>query len=104
MTDSELINAYFEWMYQLVCDDFNKRLSFRKLLARLYDADFEYSLPMDENREADGIRLRYRFGQECSYDDRIIATCLDNRPCSILEMMIALSLRCDDFILIDSHY
>lgn len=104
MTDSELINAYFEWMYQLVCDDFNKHLSFRKLLARLYDADFEYSLPMDENREADGIRLRYRFGQECSYDDRIIATCLDNRPCSILEMMIALSLRCEEFIMIDSHY
>lgn len=63
MTDSELINAYFEWMYQLVCDDFNKRLSFRKLLARLYDADFQYSLPMDENRETDGIRLRYRFGR-----------------------------------------
>ena len=104
MTDNELINEYFEWMYQLVCTESDKRLSFRKLLGRLYDANFEYTFPIDGNRESDGIHLRYRFGEEFGYDRRAVASVLDNRPCSILEMMIALSLRCEEFIMIDSHY
>lgn len=33
MTRDELNNAYFDWMYQLVCDDeYSRGLSYRKLL------------------------------------------------------------------------
>lgn len=100
MIQNELTNRYFDWMYQLVCDDkYNRRLSYRKLLYFLHDVEFAYSIDMDGNREADGINLRYRFGYECRYDDREIATYLDDRPCSVLEMMIALALRCEDDIM-----
>lgn len=68
MTKNELVNAYFEWMCQLVYDrGYCKRLSYRKLLARLHDTAFAYSVPMDGNRMEDGIDLRYRFGRENGY-------------------------------------
>lgn len=102
MTRDELTNRYFDWMYQLVCNDkYNRRLSYRKLLYFLHDVDFTYSIDMDGNREADGINLRYRFGYECGYDNREIAVYLDDQPCSVLEMMIALALRCEDDIMDD---
>lgn len=102
MTKDELVNEYFEWMYQLVCNDkYNTRLSYRKLLFFLHDVDFTYNISMDGNRESDGIALRYRFGYECGYEDAVISAYLDDHPCSVLEMMIALSIRCEDQIMDD---
>lgn len=102
MTKDELSNEYFDWMYQLVCNDkYNRRSSHKKLLCNLHNIDFVYILPMDENRASDGIDLRYRFGYECGYDDSMIAILLDDRPCTVLEMMIALSLRCEEYIMYD---
>ena len=56
---------------------------------------------MDGNRAEDGIDLRYRFGREYSYPDAMIASYLDDRPCSILEMMTALAIRCEEHIMDD---
>ena len=43
MTKGELNNLYFEWMYQLVCDErYSKRPSYRKLLTYLHAVDFNY--------------------------------------------------------------
>jgi hypothetical protein len=101
MTKDELTNEYFEWMYQLVT---NSSMSYRKLLFRLYKIDFTYILPMDENREKDVINLRYRFAYEKAYEDEIVAVYLDNRPCSVLEMMIALAIRCEDNIMANPEF
>lgn len=101
MTRDELIDQYFDWMYQLVVDDRYSNKSYRKLFARLYDTEFTYTIPMDGNRAEDGINLRYRFGREQLYSDVMVASCLDDRPCSILEMMIALSIRCEEHIMDD---
>jgi hypothetical protein len=73
----------------------------RRLLTHLHEVDFTYTIPMDGNRAEDGINLRYRFGRECGYDDAMIATYLDDRPCSVLEMMVALALRCEEHIMDD---
>jgi hypothetical protein len=56
---------------------------------------------MDGNRAEDGMDLRYRFGDENSYDQALIATYLDDRPCSVLEMLIALAIRCEEQIMDD---
>lgn len=102
MTNDELNNSYFEWMYRLISDErCPKRVTYHKLLRYLHDTDFAYTIPMDGNRAEDGIDLRYRFGYENSYEDRIIAACLDYRPCSILEMMVALAIRCEEHIMDD---
>ena len=97
---NEVIDGYFEWMYHLVCKDVNS-LSYRKLLCQLYDTPFEPRIAMDENRAEDGVELRYRFGYEHGRDGATIAGCLDNRDCSVLEMMVALSIRCEEHIMND---
>jgi hypothetical protein len=102
MTKNELNNEYFEWMYQLVCSEKRfKRQSYRGLLNHLHNTPFIYTIEMDSNRATDGIDLRYRFGYENGYQRDIITAWLDDRPCSILEMMVALSIRCEEHIMDD---
>lgn len=93
---------YFYWMVRLIRDSKPKRdRSYIKLLRFLDSVDFTYIIPMDSNRENDGVNLRYRFGYEEKIPDPIIASELDNRPCSVLEMMIALCMRCEEQIMTD---
>jgi hypothetical protein len=102
MTKDELNNEYLEWMCQLVYNKkYSGRLSYRKLLDYLYNAEFVYSIGTDGNRADDGIDLRYRFGYERVYTDVIIAEYLDDRSCSILEMLVALAVRCEEHIMGD---
>lgn len=103
MTKDELNNLYFDWMYQLISNDerYSSRLSFRKLLYLLHDTEFTYMIEMDGNRYEDGVNLRYRFGYKYGVSNAEIADCLDTRPCSVLEMMIALSIRLEEHIMDD---
>lgn len=100
MTEKDLNELYFEWMCNLVCNDqYSKKVRYHRLLEQLHSTEFYYILPMDGNRAEDGINLRYRFGRMNCYNSRMIASYLDIRPCSVLEMMIALSVRCEDQIM-----
>lgn len=102
MMKNELPNEYFEWLYQLVCNEkYYRRLSHRKLLVHLHYTPFEYTIGMDGNRAEDGTDLRYRFGYERQYEDARIASYLDFRPCSVLEMLVALAIRCEEHIMDD---
>lgn len=101
MTRTELANRYFDWMCQLVTDDRHSAQRYQRLLMRLHETEFVYSIPMDGNRATDGMDLRYRFGSERSYPEPLIASLLDNSPCSVLEMMVALSVRCEEHIMDD---
>lgn len=100
MTRNQLNDAYFEWLYRLVCNErYSRKLSYRRLMQRLHSIDFEYIIPMDGNRAEDGVDLRYRFGNEHNYESQMITSYLDDRPCSVLEMMIALAIRCEEDIM-----
>lgn len=104
MTRDELNKRYFEWMCDLVYNNkYSNRLSYRKLLTYLNTIDFVYIIPRDSNREEDGVDLRYRFGYECDYDNPTIALYLDDHGCSMLEMMVALSMRCEETIMTDPN-
>lgn len=92
-------NEYFEWMFDLVCAGrFAEGISYRKLLTLLHNTEFTYTIPRDENRASDGIDLRYHYSlyQDC----RDLDDYLDG-PCSVLEMMIALAIRCETHIMDD---
>ena len=98
-----LDNEYFNWLYDMVCEDrYGGTIGFRKLLTRLHETEFIYSISKDANRAADGIDLRYRFAYayEQAGGMRNAERYL-NGPCSVLEMMIALSLRCEETIMND---
>jgi len=102
MTRDELNESYFEWMYQLVyTENYCRNKSYHKLLTFLNNIDFTYSIGLDGNRAEDGIELRYRFGYEQGLIRPMIADYLDHRSCSVLEMLIALSIRCEDHIMAD---
>lgn len=102
VTRTIMKSEYFDWMYDLVYyKDFVKRNSYKKLLKHLNTIPFTYILDMDENREKDGISLRYRFGYTRGYSNYEIAKYLDNEPCSVLEMMVALANKCEESIMKD---
>ena len=101
-TTDILNKKYFEWMCELVCSErYFDNLSYQKLLSYLHNRNFVYSIELDGNRAEDGIDLRYRFAYECGYDDSMINNCLGDEPCSVLEMMIALAIHCEEHIMDD---
>lgn len=105
MRDYELEKRYFEWLYDLVCSNgYVKELRYEELLFCLYQKDFVYILPKDENRFMDGIALRYLFGSEAGAPREQIEDVLDCRPCSVLEMLVALAMRIETEIMSDSEY
>lgn len=100
MIKNKIIDDYLDWMYCLVSDDRpNKNLSYRSLFQLLYETPFTYVMSMDENRAEDGRDLRYRFCYETHYDRERACYYLNTYPCSVLEMMIALALRCEEHIM-----
>lgn len=102
MTHYELKEMYFDWMCRLL-DDGGRYSSmvYSRLLRYLHSVSFQYSIPMDENREVDGFELRYRFARENNLSEVEVASCLDTRPCSMLEMMVALAIRMEEHIMED---
>lgn len=98
MTQNDILNSYFEWLYQLVCKDrFLPSISHRRILMHLHSTQFRYLLPKDEDRAGEGVNLRWRFICE----NRLSAAYLDDLegPCSVLEMMIGLAIHCEEHIM-----
>jgi hypothetical protein len=88
-----LTNRYFDWL----CEKVNPSrpatdISWDRLLAQMFNTDFFWSIPNDDNRAFDGKVLRDQFAYEEGlqrYSEII------RDECSLLEMLIALAERCD---------
>lgn len=93
---------YFNWLYDYVCKGrSHEKVSYVKLFKALHRIEFIFTIPNDINRAKDGVDLRYRFAM-MKDDDRIMEM-LDG-PCSVLEMMLALSIRCEETIMDNTGY
>ena len=66
----------------------------------LHDIEFTFDISNDSNRARDGINLRYKYAMLT--DNERVLPILDG-PCSVLEMMVALAIRCED-IMDDTRY
>lgn len=75
-------DLYFHKLKSIILPAPNRR-SYGLLLNKLYSEEFVPLIERDGNRAADGIYLRDFEG------------CTDDRPCSVLEMLIALAGRFD---------
>lgn len=95
MTVEDIRDGYYHWLVQKV----TKNDSYSRLLRHLDEIAFRWDIPMDANRSEDGCDLRYRYGSALGYTQAEVANALDCRDCSVLEMMIALSLRCEETIM-----
>lgn len=106
MDRNEIVNAYFEWLCGFLHVSKNRYISYRRLLMFLHSTEFKYTLKRDSNRADDGIALRYRF----VVDDPKLRYCWEEAahyidgPCSVLEMMLALAIRCEETIMDDVEY
>lgn len=96
MTQAQTIDEYIAWMLDKVCKDARQKNDYSELFLYLHGRRFEWIHPMDANRQTDGEDLRYQFGRDMNLPDPMVASYLDDRPCSILEMMVALAIRCED--------
>ena len=66
---------------------------------RLHDIEFTWFIPYDDNRADDGIQLRRRYA--LAHDDVSLSRYIPG-PCSVLEMMVALAIRCEETIMDDT--
>ena len=81
---------YFNKLCEVVEDiDYQ---NYSTLLHHLYNTPFHYILEKDQNRAMDGVNLRKRFGY------------FSNKPCNVLEMMIALAIRCEESVMMNVHF
>lgn len=91
---------YFDWLSSVV----NLGPDYSLVLGKLFDTEFVWTIPFDAHRASDGINLRYRFGRIFNIPDPVICSELDHRPCSILEMIVALAIRCEEQIMSDAEF
>lgn len=99
----EVKEKYFNWLYDRVCKGrSHDKVSYKKLFEFLHQVEFIFVIPNDLNRAKDGINLRYRFAVR--EGDERLADIIDDGPCSVLEMMVALAVRCEETIMDDSRY
>lgn len=99
MNINQIDNEYFEWLYHKVCNNrYSEHISYKKLLMYLHNVEFKYVLKKDENRASDGINLRRRFSMDVGYEGDYLSNYITG-PCSVLEMMLALAIRCEETIM-----
>ena len=100
--ENQVKNEYFEWLYNYVCRvRTHNGISYRKICMLLHDTEFTFLIRNDVNRARDGVDLRYRFAMDT--DDEQVMDILDG-PCSVLEMIIAIAIRCEETIMDDTRY
>jgi len=80
---------YFEMLCELIGLDTGED-EYTLLMKHLYNTDFYWSIHNDDNRVLGGENLRFRLGWR-----------VKNKPCTMLEMLVALAVRCEDEIMYD---
>lgn len=103
MTFKDRINdEYFDWLCEVVDSKrFSKQVSYRKLLMHLHNIEFTWFIPYDDNRADDGIMLRRKYA--LAHHDEELSDYISG-PCSVLEMMAALAIRCEESIMDDTLF
>lgn len=87
----DIFNEYFLWL----CDKVGAADElFHKLLWHLYTKRFIFEIDRDSNRASDGKSLRWQFHLSSGIDKDAIDWVMPEW-CSILEMMVALSMKCE---------
>lgn len=103
MYAGDIRECYFEWLCDIVCRDrFSEEVSFESLLRHLHDVEFTWTRHLDSDRADWGVNMRYRFARW--YGDYFDIRDHVKGPCSMLEMMVALAVRCEEDLMTDPDY
>ena len=90
-----LDERYFVWLYRLVArlDTQDPELTYWRLLKLLYEKQFAWFVPRDDNRIEDGKELRLTFLRQEGLQKHQAEVNWVEIGCSFLELMIAMSGR-----------
>lgn len=95
---NETMLAYQDYLLSFVCDEYQTRY-FSRLLSMLMEVPFEpTNVGLDSNRALDGLALREHYAKIYKIDISKLGT-----KCSVLEMMIALAIRCEQEYMSDNE-
>lgn len=86
---------YYEWLTEMVGGD----TDYEQLFHVLFEKEFYYIVDFDGDRAADGISLRSTY---CRFIGRQVDLGLG--ACTILEMLVALAIACEDNIMHDRDF
>lgn len=96
---------YNDWLIDMTCTWCREwgRGNYFDLMQSLSEKEFKSTIYNDRNRAMDGLELRMQFVTDCpekgySHNDAFLYL---TNPCSMLEMMAALAIRCEDHIMWD---
>ena len=84
---------YFEWL----CNKVGYNEDYDALLCYLFNRDYKWVMDMDENRCQDGLWQRRMFMEQ----EGVRGDPFNDKPCSILEMLVALAVRLEDDVMGD---
>jgi len=93
----ELMYDYFIWLCEIISIDDLDYNHYKILMKQLHTKEFYWTVPNDDNRSLDGKMMRDKFA-DCSTYTNFDAI---DGPCTILEMLVALAIRCDDDVMYD---
>lgn len=85
---------YENWLVERI--GFEENREYRKLIGTLHSIPFLSRISRDRNREDDGLMLREEFCSEMGLSGDEVDQFTNERPCSVLEMLIALAIRVDN--------
>lgn len=93
---------YINWIKNLI--NLNEYPNMDNIINYLYEMEYVVIRPSDDNRRIDGQDLRYKFLQEAGYNANdafhIVGNIL-NKPCNVLEFIVAIAYRIDQDIMYD---
>ena len=92
---------YYNWLVDLIeAGPGTAHEDYTSFIHELYLLKYRWQFELDENRAIAGLALRDRYAYEAGVDRAEMS----DGPCSVLEMMIALSFRIEEEIMINSKY
>lgn len=94
-TGEPLDERYFPWLYEHIgtANNPNPARSYWNLAKALFEKEFLFFVPNDDNRADEGRRLREEFLDQSPFNEWEAAAEWLSLPCSMLEMLIALARR-----------
>lgn len=99
MDEQELQACYCDWLAHKIFRFTHEIVCYACLLDALNGIEYTYSVEMDANRYVDGLELKKTFCWEIGISQKNAVLLGDK--CSVLEMMVALAVRCEVSIMSD---
>lgn len=82
------LDEYYSWLYEMV----DPAGVYQLLIEALFEKEFRYFVPNDDNRAFEGRQLREKFSEETGIE--YVDSYFDFE-CNMLEMLVALAFRCE---------